>query len=239
MQANMTVDLSQKGRYSVVFDAETDGVLETFVPWKGSFESKGWVMKDGTNRPELHESVAMWRDEREVKSYHYEKDGGFKNIVTSYVGKKPRTETPKEELTRDTTDVLSATLMMMEHVAQGGACDGEAEIFDGKRRYAMIFRHVRSVTLESTRYNVYSGPAVECTVEVRPVAGAWHKKPRGWLSIQEQGRVRGMMPTVWFAKIGDNAVAVPVRVRVKTAYGAMFMHLAAYEGGDIKLTSND
>lgn len=237
VKADMAVDLTEKGRYSVLFGAETRGMLETFVPWKGTFESKGWAMKDGKRRPEVHESVAIWRDEREVKTYNYSKKDGFKDIVTTYVGKKPRTETPEEELTRDTTDVLSATLEMMEQVARGGGCNGSSEIFDGKRRYALVYRQVRNVQMEETRYNVYSGPAVECTVEVKPVAGAWHKKPRGWMSIQEQGRSRGTMPTVWFASVGGNNVAVPVRVRVKTAYGAMFMHLTGYESGNVILTA--
>ena len=237
VEADMTVDVREEGRYSLVFGAQTRGMLETFVPWKGTFESKGWTMEDGTRRPELHESVAMWRDEREVKSYNYTKNGGFQDIVTTYVGKKPRTRTPDEALTKDTTDVLSATLMVMAQVAKGEGCNGSSEVFDGKRRYELNYKQVRHVHMEATRYNVYSGPAVECTVEVNPLAGAWHKKPRGWMSIQEQGRARGTMPTVWFGKVGANSVAVPVRVRVKTAYGAMFMHLTSYESGDVVLAA--
>lgn len=237
VQAEMNVDLTQKGRYSFFFGAETQGFLENFVPWKGTFESKGWALKDGARKPELHESIAMWRDEREVKSYHYDKNKGFQNIVTTYVGKKPKTEESEKELTQDTTDVLTATLMMMENVGANGECNGASEIFDGKRRFAMIFRHVGYVMMPPSRYNAYSGPATECTVEVKPLAGAWHKKPRGWLSIQEQGRSRGMMPTVWFAKINGDDIAVPVRVRVKTAYGTMFMHLVSYEKGDIKIVA--
>ena len=68
-------------------------------------------------------------------------------------------------------------------------------------------------------------------MEIKPVAGGWSEKPRGWLSIQEQGRDRGMMPTVWLANVSDDGPAVPVKIRVKTAYGTLFMHLAQYETG--------
>ena len=234
--ANLLVDMSKDGRYQMLFGAETQGLLGTMVPWEGTFESDGWVIKKGEYRPELHESVASWMDEVETKSYRYKKDGSFVDLTTTYTSKKPKVKIPDEKLTKGTTDVLAATLAMMSQVADGEDCHGSAEIFDGKRRFAMEFRHERYVMIKPTRYNIYEGTAVECVVEVTPKGGRWHKKPRGWLSIQEQGRDQGKMPTVWFAIIGDENIAVPVRVRVKTDYGTLFMHLTEYESGDIKLT---
>lgn len=235
VKADMALDYRKSGHYSMVFGAETRGLLGTLAPWKGTFESRGWALEDGRRMPELHESIAMWRDEREVKTYHYTKDGGFKDLVTLYNGKKPKTTVPENALTEGTTDALTATITMMEHLSDGGKCEGESEVFDGKRRYKLIFKHTHFVMLKKTRYNAYNGLAAECTAEIQPVSGAWHKKPRGWLSIQEQGRERGTMPTVWMAQVTENAVVVPVRVRVKTAYGTLFMHMTRYESGDIVL----
>lgn len=237
VNANMEMNFREKGRYSIIFGAKTRGLLGSLAPWEGTFESKGWAFKDGRRVPELHESIAMWRDEREVKSYNYSKDGGFQNLTVLYKHKKPKKKIPDEELTKGTTDALTATILVMEHVSDGGNCEGTSEVFDGKRRYELIFRHTQFVMLEKNRYSAYSGPAAECTVEVKPIAGAWHKKPRGWLSIQEQGRDRGMMPTVWLAQVVENAVVVPVRVRVKTAYGTLFMHMNHYESGNTILKS--
>lgn len=231
VKANMTLDYTQKGRYSMVFGAETRGLLGSLAPWSGTFESNGWTLKGRKLVPELHESIAMWRDEKEVKTYNYDRKKGFIDITTHYVGKKPKTEIPDAELTEGTIDALTATMLVMEKVSDGGKCEGESEVFDGKRRYKLIFKHTQFVMLEKTRYNAYSGPAAECTAEVKPVAGKWYKKPRGWLSIQEQGRSRGTMPTVWLAQVVPNAVVVPVRVRVKTAYGTLFMHMTKYESG--------
>lgn len=236
VEADMSVDYTKPGRYAMVFNAATRGLLASFVPWTGSFAAYGWAFHDGRRLPELHESVSKWKDEEEVKSYHYGKDGSFKNIVTKITHKKDKTEVPDKALTAGTIDVLTATMKVMEKVSEGGKCEGRDEIFDGLRRYALVFRHQRFVMLQKSRYNAYSGPAAECTVEVVPVAGPWHKKPRGWLSIQEQGRARGMMPTVWIAQVKAGAVAVPVRVRVKTAYGTMFMHMTHYQSGDTVLS---
>ena len=56
--------------------------------------------------------------------------------------------------------------------------------------------------------------------------------PRGWLSIQEQGRSKGSLPTIWLAKIDKDGPAVPVKLRLKTDYGTLFSHLIDYKNGD-------
>lgn len=235
VHAEMTVDMRRPRWYRMFFSAKTQGFLEMLAPWVGTFEAKGWQFDSGFMRPEIHESIAQWQGEKEVKTYTYTRDGGFVDLVTTYKGKKPRREVPDSKLTEGTTDALTATMLVMEQITDGGKCEGESEVYDGSRRYKLVFNHKRFVNLEASQYNVYSGPAVECTVEVVPVAGRWHKKPRGWLSIQEQGRQLGTMPTVWFAQMKEGAMVIPVRVRVKTEYGTMFMHMTRYESGDTKL----
>ena len=156
-------------------------------------------------------------------------------------GENEETKSLDDKLWQGTTDVLTASLQAMKAVADRGVCEGSDEVFDGKRRFKMVFRHKADDILTPTDYNVYEGPAARCEVEVLPVSGAWHKKPRGWASIQEQGRNKGSLPTVWLAKIDDEGPAVPVKMRVKTNYGTLFMHLVEYQNGDkaIKAAKED
>lgn len=238
VRADMTMDFREKGHYFMEFGAQTRGILGTFVPWSGTFETSGWALpgRARVRLPKKHVSIARWRGEEEIKTYHYDKNEGFKDLTYLYKGKKPRKHVPDASLTKDTTDVISAVLQVMEHVSDGTRCEGAHEIFDGKRRFNLVFHHKGYVALKKTRYNAYEGPAIECVVEVKPMAGAWYKKPRGWLSIQEQGRSLGTMPTIWMAQVAKNAVVVPVRLRVKTTYGTLFMHMTKYESGDTFLS---
>ncbi|MFP4313114.1 MAG: DUF3108 domain-containing protein [Alphaproteobacteria bacterium] len=231
VQAKLVIDYSKKDRYDLSLDAGTYGFLGKLAPWHGTYTTTGWVMDD-KRQPEKHQSVASWRDEVETHTYNYAKDGNFKTYVIQEEGKPKEIQEPDLELTNNTLDLLSSTLLIMENVASGGLCEGTSEIFDGKRRFQKVFRDQGETLLNASRYNIYGGPARECTVEVIPVAGKWRDKPRGWMSIQEQGRERGMMPTLWMASISDGVPAVPVKIRVKTAYGTMFMHLAEYQYGD-------
>lgn len=235
--AELTVDTSKKGRYELMLESATRGFLDRIVGWKGIFATSGWRdEKTGKAMPEKHYSESWSRGDFERKTYLYGRDGQFKSYSIKDDkddGTKPRPV--EKELTHQTTDALTATLSVMQKVAAGGKCEGSEEIFDGSRRYRLMFRDQGMVDLAASRYNVYSGPAVECTAEVEQVAGKWREKPRGWMSIQEQGRAKGTMPTVWFARIKEGQPAVPVRIRVRTDYGVLFMHLTQYRSGQDRL----
>ncbi len=235
--AELTLDTTPKNGYVVKLDTATRGFLDKLVRWKGVFGSKGWRNKAGDVRAQEHFSETTSGDDYEKKTYLYGKDGSFQSYRVKDEhddGKKPREVDPA--LTKNTTDALTATIAVMQEVANGGNCTGSDEVFDGSRRYRLSFHHQKNVILEGGDYNVYSGPAQECTVEVKPLKGKWHEKPRGWMSIQEQGRKAGTMPTIWFAKVANGEPAVPVKIRVKTDYGTLFMHLTGYQNGQKTLS---
>ena len=236
-RAELTIDYTGANRYALEMNAHTRGFLGKLAPWSGKFESAGWVMKDDELRPQLHRSTSTWRDETEVKSYNYTKDGGFQNLMIKEHDKPEHEKEVPDEVTRNTTDAFTAALMVMEAVHNGGSCEGRSEVFDGKRRFAQIFEEQERVDLSPSRYNVFGGNAVKCTVEIEPISGEWSSKPRGWLSIQEQGRERGTMPTVWLGSLSADGPAVPVKILVKTAYGSLFMHLSEYRDGDKVIVS--
>ncbi len=216
--------------YKVNLKTSTYGLLKKLADWHGTFGSDGWRI--GSNyRPRLHFSEAVWKGEVERKEFSYGRSGQF---ISYKVVNQGKDETPPKldiALTKNTTDILSATLDAMSELNKTGTCNTTRRIFDGDRNFDMSFRQDQSETLKTTEYNIYQGPSVRCTVEVKPRDGKWYKKPRGWLSIQEQGRKAGTMPTIWFAKVNKDKASlyVPVKVRVKTDYGTLFMHLTSYK----------
>lgn len=228
VRSEVDIDFSKKNHYSIFMSAFTRGFLGSVAPWRGTFESHGWVVGPGDFRPELHKSVATWRDEDEIKEYYYDRNKGFQKLVLTDHENPTHEPEIERELTEGTTDALTAALHVFEAVGKGEACTGAMDVFDGKRRFSQSFKEVGSTQLQPTKFNVYGGPAVECIVEVTPVAGKWHDKPRGWMSIQEQGREKGTMPTVWLANLSEGNPAVPVKIRIKTDYGTLFMHLVEY-----------
>jgi hypothetical protein len=230
VQADLEITYPAKDRYSIFLGAKTYGFLWNLAPWEGTFESRGWRLKgEPPLRPELHKSVATWRGEPDIKEYRYTKAGGFIDLHVAEDENPPAKQEMDDELTQGTTDAFTAGLIVMEAVARGEPCEGSSEVFDGKRRFEQIFKDGGEEDLEPSRYNIYGGPTEKCTIEIKPVAGDWGKKPRGWLSIQEQGREKGTLPTVWLGTFSEDGPAVPVKILVKTAYGTLVMHAVKYE----------
>ncbi len=217
-----------KGRYDMHMGARTQGLLGRIVPWQGTFDTEGWLEKDGKMVPERHHSGATSSDGTEAKTYLYGKDGHFKSYKVIQDGKDVTPEKLDAKIVDHTTDALTAALTVMQRVTEKGQCEGSDEIFDGDRRFRLTFHHKGEEKLNRSRYAPYEGMAVMCEAEVEPLGGRWSAKPRGWLSIQEQGRAAGSLPTIWMASLEKGAPAVPVRMRIKTDYGTLFMHMTGY-----------
>lgn len=211
--------------YRAFLSSYTKGFLGRLVPWKGSFESVGGPRPGGVFQVRRHKSISTWKGSDDTAVYTYKKDGSFNTLELTEDGVKKPSDKIDPNLTKDTTDVLAATLMMMYKMDIAGKCKNEHAIFDSRRRFKLQFHDGEDENLARSRYNIYSGTAHRCVVEVVPDGGAWHKKPRGWLSIQEQGRKKGTLPTLWIARVDNKLPPVPVRIMIKTNYGTLMMHL--------------
>lgn len=222
--ATLDLDL-RKTTYDLALKGETRGFLKALAPWTGSFATQGW-RSDTAYFPRLHTSKSGWKTEQDIKEYRYDRKRNFLGLKHTEDGHDKSPQTIDPALTKGTTDILSATLAVMSAVAYDKPCAGQADVFDGKRRFAAIFKDQGAVTLKESAQAIYAGPARMCTLEIKPKGGKWGKKPRGWLALQEQGRQSGTMPTLWMANVPGVPVAVPVKIRVKTKYGTLFMHLA-------------
>ncbi len=222
-------------RYDTTLTAATQGFLKKLANWSGSFSSTG-LKTTAAALPIKHISASTWKGETESKTFRYNGHGKFLSYKVTKDGKD---ETPKDipaNLAKGTMDNLTATLNLMlampKAKAQNKSCTSDTLVYDGDRTYRLIFAETKVETLKKSDYNIYDGPTISCTVEVKPEKGKWRKKPRGWLSIQEQGRQKGALPTVWFGQLKEvPGYVVPVKIRVKTDYGTLFMHLTAAKTG--------
>lgn len=226
MNAKLTIR-KDTGKYDVGLVTGTQGMLKKLADWSGKFQSKGNISA-GQTRPLLHESASVWKGSTQSKTFKYNGKGGF---VSYKMAEDGTDKTPPDldlSLAKGTTDILSATMRQMMTMPKDKVCAGNELVFDGDRNYRLVFKDTKVENLVQTNFNIYNGEAIACSVEVVPEKGKWRKKPRGWLSIQEQGRNKGALPTVWFGALkGQPDLYVPVKIRIKTDYGTLFMHLTS------------
>lgn len=217
------------GRYDVKVASETYGLLSKIVRWFATFKTEGWVTKSGY-QPQLHISDTTSKGKHEINTYKYDKNGKFLSFTQIVDGKDETRKDLDPSIMAGTTDVISAVFDMAAKAGQG-SCAHQDMIFDSERSYRLEFRNSKKTNLNPTKYGSFSGEAVSCSVRVTPVGGKWHKKPRGWLKIQEQGIKNGFPPTIWMANISKDPElpTVPVRIMVKTDFGTFVAHLTSFK----------
>lgn len=233
LDARLEIGATEKD-YDITLSSATHGFLKKLAPWSGIFSTDGEIdKKDDIPRPLTYLSSSTWKRETEEKHYTYDGKGSFLSyrVTETKKDQEPVDKTPEkiaDDLTENTTDLLSATFDLLRRLPQQKECRGSYAIFDGDRSFKLEFKETKLERLKKTRYNIFEGEALICQVEVIPDKGKWRKKPRGWLSIQEQGRKVGSLPTIWFGRMGADGPYIPVKIRVKTDYGTLFMHLTSY-----------
>lgn len=226
LDALLTIRKGTK-QYTTTLSAGTRGFLQKVANWSGNFSSNGMII-NGHPRLLTHSSASTWKGKTETKTFKYDSKGNFLSYKVSEGGKDKTPKDIDKSLAIGSMDNLTATLHLMMGLPKSQLCNGNSLVFDGDRSYRLIFADTKPEILTKSDYNFFSGSAVSCTVEVKPEKGKWRKKPRGWLSIQEQGRQKGSLPTIWFGQVaGQPEYYVPVKIRVKTDYGTLFMHLTS------------
>ena len=229
LQARLSYS-EKSGKYEANLSSETYGLLARIVPWHAKFKTEGWVLKDRL-QPQKHVSDTTTRKKHEINTYTYAKDGKFLTF-NQMVNDKDKTRKELDpSIMAGTTDMLSVNFNLMKNLAAGKSCTFEDMIFDSERSYRLIFSHQGKDEILPNKYSSFKGEAVSCQAEVKPEGGKWHKKPRGWLKIQDQAKKQGQLPTVWYAPMlkAESAPELPVKVLIKTSYGTFIAHLTSFE----------
>lgn len=223
---DVDVDLSVGDQaYEISMDAETTGLVGALFEWRARKVARG-VIEDGRAYPVEYISSGNLSDNEESTRMVYDGEGGFiKREVVPAPAEQGIEEIP-EEMTKDTADMLTALVSAMAALDESGSCGQPVPIYDGRRRFNLVYRDRGADLLKKSRLNMYRGEAIRCSADVRLVKGRWKKQQR-WLENAELrggDENRGLV-NVWFAQIMEDAPPVPVRLEIDSPLGVGIVHL--------------
>ena len=210
-------------RYDARFHARSDGFLANFFTFRMDSEAEGRRTEEGL-APLSFRTEARWQDNdpRSV-ALSYGPDGAVSAEVVPPPEEDERSSVP-EEARRGTLDPISAVVHIMEASTEAGICNGEARIFDGRRRLDVQALSLGSTVLEERSYAVYAGPAQVCRINLEPVTGFWEGEER---RERYPAEVR-----VFLAEVAEGRPALPVRIEMDiVAQGAVRAHLTDLQIG--------
>src|SRR5581483_287127 len=173
LAATVTI-ASDPAKYSVRVDAKTAGVIAKMFPWIIKIQSIGNLDGDRL-KPVEHEQTTNFQGKDRSVFLDYDGHGGFLNRrVVPDAHEDQRDEVPPD-MTRDTLDIVSAILAGLKKVDRTGSCDGRVPVYDGRRRFDLVYSDDGHERLEASDVASYQGDALRCAIRVEPVAGFWRK----------------------------------------------------------------
>jgi hypothetical protein len=217
---------SGSDRYEVEIQATTAGAIGKIMPWVVKVSSRGNVTNDVLQPVEHTQNNNFQGKDRSV-TLSYDGHGGFLSRTVKPDANDDQRDEVSADLTRDTLDVVSGVLQGLRTVDRTGSCNSKVPVFDGRRRFDLVFSDEGHETLEASSVAAYSGDALKCSVKVEPVAGFWRKNQKKFFSRRVNGEDQVVPIEVYVARVGTAKTEVPVRIESTSPFGPLVLNLQA------------
>jgi hypothetical protein len=225
LNAELLLDLDKQA-YDMELKAQTQGFIGNLFPWKGDYSTSGHAEK-GTLVPSLHTASSTWRNKESVTEMNYGPTGRLLKTTVQNGGTTTIDRHIDSSLAKDSVDMLTSALMMLQNTKNTSQCKGSFPVFDGKRRFNITLKDSGTELLPRSKYSMFSGEALRCTLKVEPVAGfKANDQKRGWMLVQNHTEEHHKLPTIWLARIDKTGPIVPVRMEIASEYGSVVAHLS-------------
>jgi hypothetical protein len=220
---NAVVEVSLDGeRYGMTADVETAGVLGWVYQWKTRAETTG-TMAGGKPAPVRSTSDGLYNHKHRRLELGFRPEGVIVELADPPLD-APELDTRgvPTELTRGALDPLSHFLQFGMDVARAGRCEGSYPVFDGRRRFDLVYKAGTMVTQRTSLYAPNGGPALRCDTDMRRIAG-WKRRPEPRDS--NDPTAPELPGRVWLRPLPGFALNVPIRLEIETRVATLLLHL--------------
>lgn len=215
------------GRYQVVTTFRTRGIVAAFVSGEQTSRTEGMLPRRAEEglQPVRYAMEGRWNGNLRRIGLDYERGTPVVRVL-----EPPNTEEREPvppAMQAGTVDALTALAMLIRTVARTGRCDGEARMFDGRRRTDFVATTVGEEEVARDRRGIFVGRATACRFESRQVAGFYRNCDRAESEKPRHGRA-------WLARLIAEAPPVPVRMELDSGwFGTATIHLTRIERGGL------
>ena len=208
--------------YTLTADANSRGMLDFFFTWQGQTQTQGRFV-EGEAVPRAHKNFGIWNGEERIVEVSYDGEGAVEDVLVEPPPDLEEVNGLPEDAEIGTVDPLSVIAQLSEAMTRGGECSGTFNVFDGKRRYDLTVTDRGTEIFEPNDYSVFQGAAQACEIDFTVLGGDRKEKSK----YAETARNR----VVYVGRPLEEAPAIPVRLRIETAYGVLLAHLTSVSAG--------
>jgi hypothetical protein len=230
-----TIDFALGGEsYSILGKGESRGIARLFWRWSTRLAAGGNLDAEGV-RPQLY-NVDTFSTRRNLSMQLSFDENGKYTIRRTPPDTAHRAAKRKLPATVPETsiDPLSLSFRIARSVADGRGCNGTHFIFDGNRRYDLMFSDLGVSKLPYTPYSVFSGDARRCQFDMKRISG--FREPREFIRFWDEDNLDP--PRIWLARVVPEMPPVPVRLEGDLNMGGIRIYLVWAEFAGKPVFSN-
>lgn len=209
--------------YNARLGAELAGMPGWFAEWAAVVQSDGAIQRGALN-PAQYSAERVRRGESQKTVLDF---GGEGEVGVTFVPERNDSdELVPAELLTESLDPLSGLISVINTVTEGGECAATIPVFDGRRRYDVVFTDRGLDELRPSSKSSFAGVARRCRMRLEPVAGAFKDDDDDdsfWNTRPENSRRRQL--DIWLARPIADGPIIPVRMIGRSSIGAFIIHM--------------
>ena len=211
--------------YVIRGGGESRGLIRVFWRWAADLAARGTVGEAQVDA-QIYDIATVRRGEPKSLQLSFDGPGAYSIARDPPDNDYRRSKRePPASLPADTVDPLSVALVVSEAVGRGRGCALSVPVFDGDRRYDLVFTELGRESLEPMSYTVFAGEALSCRFEMKRLSG--FRKPRKYVRYWDEDGLEP--PRVWVARLAPGLPPVPVRLAGDLNMGGLRIYLVRAE----------
>lgn len=151
--------------FEVKSGVKTFGVFNTLYPFKADYATSGKI-KNNALLTKNYQYKSQTRFNSRSKQLVYDDKGTILYRLSSKNGKKKKVSIAADDKNANTTDFQSVFAELAKQYNKVRFCDSKMEVFDGKKRFNVIFKDEGIETLVQTEHSPFSGQASKCSMYI-------------------------------------------------------------------------
>lgn len=155
-----------KKHYLAKSEVRTHGFFNTVYPFLAEYYTSGDIMPNGTFKTRIYRYNSQTRSNKRSKEMVYNDKGLPIYRISTKNDKSKKVEIQQNPENEGTTDLQTVFAEMSKQYAELRFCDSRMEVFDGKRRFDVIFKDEGSEELTPGEYSPYGGTAHKCSLYI-------------------------------------------------------------------------
>jgi len=151
--------------YAVSSKVQTFGLFDTLYPFEAQYATTGRIVgKELKTTSYKYQSRSRFNKRK--KELIYNEKGIPVYRISSKNEKEKKVEIAPEAENDKTTDLQTVFAELALQYNKLKFCDARMEVFDGKRRFDIIFKDEGRENLEANQYSPYAGNAGKCSMYI-------------------------------------------------------------------------